>query len=118
MWKQLRALLPISQPDQLTISSHGQETCGIPFEQVTEVMKWLGLSLIAAGYQARAHMVWDSPETSVSLGDLPKGSLRRNDPIFLYRCGDRPMPPPSGYYWRLMSEYPTLRMYQLEIKND
>ena len=33
MWKQLRALLPSPQPDQLTISSHGQETCGIPFEQ-------------------------------------------------------------------------------------
>lgn len=118
MLKQLRALFPIPQPDRLTISSHGQETCGIPFEQITEVMKWLSLSLIAAGYRARAHIVWDSPEASVSLDDLPRGSMRRNEPIFLYRCGDRPMSPPVGYYWRLVTEHPTMRVYQLELKND
>lgn len=116
MWKQLRVLLPISQPDQLTIISHGQETCGIPSEQITEVMKWLVLSLIAAGYRARAHIVWDSLEAGVSLEDLPRRSMRRNEPIFLYRCGDRPMPPPVGYYWRLMTEHPTMRVYQMELK--
>lgn len=86
MWKQLRTLLAFSQSDQLTISSHGQETCGIPFEQVTDVMKWLGLSLMAAGYRARAHIIWDNPEASVSLDNLPKESLRRDNPVFLYRC--------------------------------
>ena len=116
MWKQLRALFPSSQPSQLTISSHGQEACGLPFDQIKDVMKWLGQSLIAAGYQAKAHIIWDSPETDISLDALPKGSLRRCEPIFLYRCGERPMTPPAKYYWRLMSEYPTLRMYQLELK--
>ncbi|PZO16873.1 MAG: hypothetical protein DCF25_11810 [Leptolyngbya foveolarum] len=117
MWKQLRSLLPVSRPEQLTISSHGQETCDISFEQIKAVMEWLALSLMAAGYEARAHIVWDSPEARVSLDALPKGSLKRHEPIFLYRCGDRPMQPPTGYYWRLMTEYPTLRMYQLELKD-
>ncbi len=117
MWKQLRALLPAAKPEQLTINGHGQETCGIPFEQVAEVMKWLALSLIAAGYEARAHIIWDNPETTMSLDAVLKGLLRRDEPTFLYRCGDRPMQPPVGYCWRLMPEYPTLRMYQLELKD-
>ena len=116
MWKQLRALLPVSQPDYLTISSHGQETCGIPFKQMKEVMEWLALSLMAAGYEARAHIIWDSPEAGVNLTDVLKNSLRHHEPVFLYRLSDRPMPPPIGYYWRLLPEYPTLRMYQLELK--
>ena len=116
MWKQLRALLPVSKPDHLTISSHGQETCGIPFEQMKDVMEWLALSLMATGYEARAHIIWDSPASGVKLADVLKNSLRHHEPIFLYRLSDRPLPPPSGHYWRLIPEYPTLRMYQLELK--
>ena len=107
-------IIPFFKPSQLTISSHGQKTCPLPFDQIREAMEWLGLSLMAAGYQAKAHIIWDSPETSEDLGSLFKSSLRRDEPTFLYRCGDRPTSPPTGYYWRLMPEYPTLRMYQLE----
>jgi hypothetical protein len=118
MWKQIQALLPFSKPSQLIISSHGQETCGLPFEQIQAVMEWLGLSLIAAGYQARAHIILDCPETVVTFDSVRKNSLRRNEPTFLYRCGDRPMPPPKRCYWRLMSKYPTLRMHQLERQDE
>jgi hypothetical protein len=118
MWKQLQALLPSPKSSQLTIDSHGQETCGLPFEQIREVMEWLALSLMAAGYQAKAHIIWDSPDAPVELDNVLKESLRRLEPILLYRCGTRPMPPPTGYYWRLMPEYPTLRMYQLEQKES
>jgi hypothetical protein len=118
MWKQLQALLPSPKPKQLTIDSYGQETCGLPFAQIQSVMEWLSLSLIAAGYQAKAHIIWDSPEPVVNLDSVLKNSLRRNEPTFLYRCGDRPMPPPKGCYWRLMSEYPTLRVYQLERQDE
>ena len=75
---------------------------------------------MAAGYQARAHIIWDQLGADIALDDVLKTvlktGLKRHEPIFLYRCGDRPMQPPSGYYWRLMSEYSTLRMYQLEPK--
>ena len=114
MWKQIRAFLPAPKPSQLNISSHGQDTCGLPFEQIKEVMEWLGLSLIAANYRADAHIIWDSPENPINLGSVLKKGLKRNEPIFLHRCGDRTMSPPTGYYWRLMPEYLTLRMYQLE----
>ena len=118
MWNQLRTLLSFSQPNRLTITSHGQETCDIPFEQVKEVMEWLGLSLMAAGYEARAHIIWDSPVTEMDLAAALKGRLKRDEPAFLYRCGNRPTPAPKGYYWRLMPEYPNLRVYQLEPKDE
>jgi hypothetical protein len=86
MWKQLQALLPSPKSSQLTIDSYGQETCGLPFEQIQEVMEWLGLSLMAAGYQAKAHIIWDSPDAPVELDNVLKESLRRLEPIFLYRC--------------------------------
>lgn len=114
MWKRIRALLPPPKPNQLNISSHGQEACGLPFEQIQEVIKWLGLSLIAADYKANAHIIWDSPENPIDLGSTLEKGLKRGEPIFLHRCGNRPTPPPTGYYWRLMPEYLTLRMYQLE----
>lgn len=118
MWKQLRAILPFYRQSELTISSHGQKTYDLPFEDIKEVMEWLGLSLIAASYQARAHIVWDSPESERNLTPAIKGFLKRDEPTFLYRCGSRPMLPPIGYYWRLMPEYPTLRIYQLEPKGE
>lgn len=125
MWKQIRALLPAPKPDQLNISSHGQEACGLPFEEIQGVMKWLGLSLISAGYKANAHIIWDSPENPIDLSSVLKKGLKREEPIFLHRCSDslsetlheRPTPPPPGYYWRLMPEYLTLRMYQLERRD-
>lgn len=114
MLKQLRALLFAPKSSQLTISSHGQKTCGLPFDEIREVMEWLSLSLMAAGYQAKAHIIWDNPEAPIPLDRVFQDSLRRDEPTFLYRCGARPLQPPSGRYWRLMSEYPTLRVYQLE----
>jgi hypothetical protein len=79
-------------------------------------MQWLGLSLMAADYRATAHIIWDNQNALPKIDTVIKKSLRRREPIFLYRCGDRPMQPPSRYYWRIMSEYPTLRVYQLEQK--
>lgn len=118
MWKQLRTLFSVSQPDRLTISSYGQETCDIPFEQVKEVMEWLALSLMAAGYDAKAHIIWDSSKAGVNLADVVKNSLRHHETIFLYRLSDRPTPSPMGYYWRLVPEHPTLRVYQLELTDE
>ena len=118
MWKQIRTFFPTPKPNQLNISSHGQEACGLSFEQIKEIMKWLGLSLMAADYRANAHIIWDSPEHPIDLGSVLKKGLKRNEPVFLHRCGDRTIPPPTGYYWRLMPEYLTLRMYQLELQDQ
>ena len=116
MWKQLRAVLSPPEPKQLSLESYGQDACDLPIEQVAEVMKWLGCSLMAAGYKARAHMIWDSSGDESKLDEVLRGKFKRHEPVFLYRCRDRPMKPPAGYYWRLMTEYLILRMYQLELK--
>lgn len=118
MWKQLQTVLQPSQPQQLSLESYGQDACGLYIEQVAEVMKWLGRSLMAAGYKARAHVVWDSLGADFELDEVFRGKFKRHEPIFLYRCGDRPMKPTTGCYWRLMSEHSSLRIYQLERKTN
>ena len=94
MWKQLQAVLSPPDPQQLSIESYGQEACGLPIEQVAHVMKWLGHSLMAAGYKARAHMIWDSSGSGFELDEVFRCKFKRHEPVFLYRCGDRPMQPP------------------------
>ncbi|MEM6453215.1 MAG: hypothetical protein AAF703_23220 [Cyanobacteria bacterium P01_D01_bin.105] len=116
MWKQLQAALLPSEPQQLSLESYGQEACGLPIEKISKVMKWLGQSLLAAGYEAKAHMIWDSSGADFELEEVFQGQFKRHEPVFLYRCGDRPMQPPAGHYWRLMGEHPSLRVYQLERK--
>jgi hypothetical protein len=27
------------------------------------------------------------------------------------------MPPPQGYYWRMMDEHPSMKIYQLEVRD-
>ena len=116
MWRQLKAALSPSKPQQLSVESYGQDACGLSIEQIAEVMKWLGRSLLAAGYNAKAHMVWDSSGADFALDEVFSRKFKRHEPVFLYRCGDRPMQPPTGHYWRLVAEHPSLRMYQLERK--
>ena len=116
MWKHLQAFLSPPKPQEPSVESYGQESCDLPIEQVADIMKWLGHSLLAAGYEAKAHIIWDSSGNDFALEEVFSGKFKRHEPVFLYRCGDRPMQPPADCYWRLMEEYPTLRMYQLEQK--
>ena len=82
-------------------------------------MNWLFPSLINAGYEGRAHLIWynDSLENNNYWGTI-SFSLWRDELLFLYKCGNKVHPLPEQYYWRLMPEYPTLRMYQFGIKED
>ena len=118
MWKQIQSVLSPTKPQQLSVESYGQDACGLTIEQIADVMEWLGRSLMAAGYEAKAHMVWDSSGADFALKEVFRGKFKRHEPVFLYRCCDRPMQPPNGCYWRLMDEHPSLRVYQLERKTD
>ena len=57
---------------------------------------------------------FDQPTASF---EIRPQTLLGND-IQPYRCGDRPSPPPDKCYWRLMGEHPSLRIYQLEVRED
>ncbi|MEH2408049.1 hypothetical protein [Nostoc sp.] len=48
----------------------------------------------------------DRPDPS--LEQVMKKAMHRGEPIFLYRCGGRVSPPPTGYYWRMMKEHPLI----------
>lgn len=113
----LTSLLPKSKEAQPTIDSYGQTTCSVPLEQIQLVMEWLFMSLLHAGYYGKSHLIWyDNSAPDPTLEQLVIRCIRRDEPTFLYRCGERAQPLPDGYYWRLMTEHPSTRIYQLEAR--
>ncbi len=107
------------KPAQPTIKSYGQTTSGVDQEQIQSLMEWLFASLFAAGYFGKSHIIWyNSDNHDPSLEQAVKKVMKRDEPIFLYRCGGRVQPPPNGYYWRMMGEHPSMRIYQLEVKDN
>lgn len=106
-----------TKPVQPTIESYGQQSSGVEPEQVQLLMEWLFKSLLNAGYFGKSHLIWyNSNELDPSLERMIKKAMRQGEPVFLYRCGGRVSPLPAGYYWRMMDEHPSMRIYQLEIK--
>ncbi|MEH2238672.1 hypothetical protein [Nostoc sp.] len=104
------------KPAQPTIESYGQLNCRVEPEQMQSLMEWLFASLMAAGYEGKAHIIWyNSDRPDSSLEQKVKKVVRSGEPIFLYRCGGRVQSPPTGYYWRMMDEHPSMRIYQLEV---
>lgn len=106
------------KPAQPTIDCYGQQVCGVPQEQIQSLMEWLFASLLNAGYLGKSHIIWyNSDNPDPSLEQKVKKVVRSGEPIFLYRCGGRVSSLPTGYYWRMMDEYPSMRIYQLEVKD-
>ena len=106
------------KPAQPTIESYGQLNSHVEQQQIQSLMEWLFASLMAAGYNGKSHIIWyDSDNPDSSLEQKVKKVVRSGEPIFLYRCGGRVSSPPVGYYWRMMDEHPSMRIYQLEVKD-
>ncbi|NER99629.1 MAG: hypothetical protein F6J86_38435 [Symploca sp. SIO1B1] len=79
-------------------------------------MQWLSASLINAGYMGKAHIIWDKGDEK-DWEKVQLTAMMRVEPMFLYRCGERPSKAADGCYWRLMGEHPSLRVYQLEVED-
>lgn len=106
------------KPTQPTIDSYGQTSSGVEPEQMRSLMEWLSASLLNAGYCGKSHFIWyDSDKPDPSVEKVIKKAMHWGDPVFLYRCGGRTMPPPQGYYWRMMDEHLSMRIYQLEVRD-
>jgi hypothetical protein len=105
------------KPSQPTIDSYGQPNNVDP-QKVQSLMEWLFTSLINAGYFSKSHLIWyDNNNPDPSLEKIIKKLMHRNEPIFLYRSNARTMSAPQGYYWRIISEHPSMQIYQLEAKD-
>ncbi|MBD1864846.1 hypothetical protein H6F72_24855 [Trichocoleus sp. FACHB-46] len=110
---------PTSDPPTPIISSYGQSECGVPMEVMQPIMEWLFASLLNAGYYGTPHIVWyNDAAPNPQLEKAVKDGIRRDEPTLLYRCGSSVQPPPKSYYWRLMAEHPSNRIYQLEVKDE
>lgn len=109
---------PTQKQPQPTIDSYGQQSCGLPEEQIQSIMEWLFLSLVGARYWGNAHLLWyNDAEPNPELEQALKEAIQQQEPTFLYRCGDRTLQPPAGYYWRMITEHPSTRIYQLEVRS-
>jgi hypothetical protein len=105
------------KPTAPTIDSYGQTSSSIEQQQIQSIMEWLFASLISAGYFGRSHLLWyDSDNPDPSLEKVVKKVMRCDEPVFLYRIGGKVQTPPNGYYWRIMGEHPSMRVYQLETR--
>lgn len=106
------------KPAQPTIDSYGQTSSSVDPIQMRSLMEWLFASLLNAGYFGKSHLIWyDSDHPDKSLEQVIKKVMRRGEPVFLYRQGGRVLSPPQGYYWRMMAEHPSMRIYQLEVRD-
>jgi len=113
----LLSLRPEPTPTTPTINSLGQHESGVPVATSQAVMEWLFASLMNAGYLDRSHLFWLQPHDTSSHRQL-RQLHGKGEPIVGYRCGERMPTPPSGYYWRLMTEHTSMRLYQLEVRAD
>ena len=105
------------KPPQPTIDSYGEPNNVNP-QEVQLIMEWLFASLLHAEYLGKSHLIWyNSDYPDPSLEKLIK-KIHRDEPIFLYRCGNIALPLPQEHYWRMMSEHPSMRVYQLETKDE
>jgi len=111
-------LLKLIKPksNKLEIECYGQSDSGLETQQIQQIMEWLFASLMNAGYLGRSHLIWDLGEQDWKQVALM--GLLKDEPVFLYRCGDRPSLAPEHCCWRLMAEYPSLRIYQLEVEEN
>ncbi|WP_414756191.1 hypothetical protein [Anabaena sp. CCY 9910] len=107
------------KPAQTTIESYGQTSSGLEQQQIQSIMEWLFASLLNVGYFGKSHIIWyNGDELKPSLEQMVKKAMRRDEPVFLYCCDARVSPLPTEYYyWRMMNEHPSMRIYQLEIKD-
>ena len=82
-------------------------------------MEWLFARLLHAGYYGKSHIIWDNDShPDPSLKKAVKEGIRRGEPIFLDHCGNRVQPLLEGYYWRMMPEHLSIRVHQLEVRED
>ena len=116
--QKLLHLLPQPKAKHPLIQSYGQTESNLPLEMIQPVMEWLFLSLFNAGYFGQAHLFWLQLQTDPDLEKQARQLHRRGELILGYRCGDRTSPAPEGFYWRMMPEHPSMRVYQLEVKHD
>lgn len=108
-------LLDLLKPKstQPKIESYAQKGCNLDPMQIQQIVEWLFASLLNAEYFGRSHLIWDSGQ---DWADVALTGLLRDEPVFLYRCGEKFPVAPEHCYWRLIAEHPSLRIYQLEVE--
>ncbi len=115
----VNSAFPTQNQPQPTIDSYGQNSCGLSEDQIQLIMEWLFLSLMNALYFENAQLVWyNDADPNPDLEQALRESIKQQEPTLLYRCGERTLQPPEGYYWRMITEHPSTRIYQLEVKNN
>jgi len=95
------------------VYSYGQQNSGLEVEEIQPIMEWVSCSIyLGSDYTGKSHLFWLLPGDDLR-SDLQR-LYRKGDVILAYRCSDRMAPAPEGLYWRMVTEHPSTRIYQLE----
>ncbi|MBD1913459.1 MULTISPECIES: hypothetical protein [unclassified Leptolyngbya] len=98
------------------LHSYGQENSGLSGAEIQPIMEWVSLSIYKSGCAGVSHLFWVLPQDDLR---QKLQRLYRNGHIILgYRCGDRMAPPPNGFYWRMVTQHKSTRIYQLKVKDN
>lgn len=108
------SLLPKSR--KLEIDAYGQNNAGLSSDELLSLNQWLMATMMGAGYFGKAHLLFDDGQQDWDRISL-KGFLR-DEPVFLYRLGDRASAAPANCFWQLMPEHLSLRVYQLVAQTE
>lgn len=114
VWAALAALLPHRSPAGLQIETYGMWQLDEPTAR--QVLEWITLTLIHYEYTGTAHLIFSDGSGFIHRQVLT--GFLRGQPAFLYRCGESVVQVPVNVYWRLIGEHPSLRVYQLELKDN
>lgn len=102
----------------VNVISYGQQLAPVDSAQIQNVLEFLFLSLLNVEYVGKAHLFWSDTERDEEQIRQQCKFAKKNQLIFLFRYGDRTPAPPDGYYWRMMPEHSSMRIYQLVAKAD
>ncbi len=97
------------------IEIHGQPNNGIPEEEIIGAIQWL----FTAGYHRPCHFIRNPDNLSnSSYWDEVRYGIQQDEPVFIYRYGNRLQSAPEGYYWSPIDEHPSTRIYRLQIRSE
>ncbi|MEM9214687.1 MAG: hypothetical protein AAGD25_10105 [Cyanobacteria bacterium P01_F01_bin.150] len=115
MVRLLKRILGLPQEEKITFDCYGEDSSGVSHAIVQEIMEWISLSLYHCGYRGNAQVIWYNEDVSNDwVQEALQEGIRKDEPVLLYRTGMTTSSAPTGYYWRMVPEHPSTRIYQLE----
>jgi len=109
----IASLQPYKKSNEIQIKTYGMISSPLDEQAQQEIWEWIASTMMVSNYIGLAHLIFSDARDYFINWEALRGYFREQ-PVLLYRCGDRTPLIPYGCYWRLMGEHSSLRIYQME----